>query len=139
MTTADSLRLFGLCPSDTELETIRRLLKREAELESSGSGAEREEDLALLCCVQLFARAQPEDILLIWSAKRSGMDLGGAIDVQLLCGMGLEETKRFLVSSEAPRSDEAYRYILECEESGDFKDFSRDEHLDHYRAYFEVL
>jgi hypothetical protein len=96
----ESLQRFGLVPPDEALLEIRALLAREAEAERLGKG--REEDLALLCCVQLFARGLLEDVLRIWNAKSAGMDLRAYLDVQLLCGAGLETTKpRSIISSNA--------------------------------------
>ncbi|NUS22045.1 MAG: hypothetical protein HOQ25_20035, partial [Mesorhizobium sp.] len=94
MNTKDSLQQFGLMPKDEDLPRIRELLAREAEHERKHEP--REEDLALLCCVQLFSRGLDEDILRIWDAKSSGFDLFSYLDVQLLCGKGLAPTKEFL-------------------------------------------
>lgn len=96
----------------------------------------REEDLALLCCVQLFSRGHLEDVLLIWDAKQSGFDLSCYLDIQLLCGAGLEATKRFLSSQEGGAAADALQYLRECEQSGDFDEFSPDKHLEGYRRYF---
>jgi hypothetical protein len=101
-------------------------------------GASREEDLALLCCVQLFARGLLEDVLRIWDAKSAGFDLGGLVDVQLLCGAGLQETMLFLASQPGPTAVAALDRICECESTGDFETFSPAEHLAHYRKYFGV-
>lgn len=84
MTTDDSIQRFGLVPAVAALPEIRGLLATEAEAERGGR--EREEDLALLCCVQLFARGLLEDVPRIWQAKRSGMDLGITIDVRPSAG-----------------------------------------------------
>jgi hypothetical protein len=134
MTAEESLAKFGLTPADESLPAIRALLAKEAEAERRGTM--REDDLALLCCVQLFSRGQLEDVLRIWDAKRSGMDLGSAIDVQFLCGAGLDETKAFLGKQETAAG--TLRYLKECEEAGDFRGFSPADHLEHYRAYFGV-
>ena len=70
----ESIQRFGLVPSDEALPHIRVLLAQQADAERHGRL--REEDLALLCCVQLFSRGQLEDVLRIWDAKQLGMDLG---------------------------------------------------------------
>jgi hypothetical protein len=88
--------------------------------------------------VQLFARGLLEDVLLIWDAKSAGFDLGCLIDVQLLCGAGLQETKRFLASQPGPEAIAALDRIDECESAGDFEAFAPAEHLAHYREYFGV-
>jgi hypothetical protein len=136
MNVEESLRRFGLVPSDESLPYIRQLLAREAEAERSGG--EREEDLALLCCVQLFSRGLSEDVLRIWDAKRSGMDLGSYLDVQLLCGAGLAETKRFLAAERGSAASKALEYLKGCEVAGAFAEFSPATYLEQYRQYFGV-
>lgn len=136
MTTEESLKQFGLIPSDGSLTTIRRLLAHEVQLEREFRGCEREEDLALLCCVQLFSRGQLDDVLRIWSAKAAGMDLGVTIDVQLLCGAGLDATKAFLAQRDEISAGKALAYIEDCERTDDFEDFSPESQLQLYRAYF---
>lgn len=134
MNVGESLRRFGLVPTDEALPEIRRLLAQEAAAERSGKG--REEDLALLCCVQLFSRGLLEDVLRIWDAKSAGFDLGSYLDIQFLCGAGLDETKRFLRSSATPAATAALRRIEECEDAGDFDGFSPAAHLATWRDYF---
>lgn len=86
--------------------------------------------------MQLFSRGYLEDVLRIWDAKQSGFDLSVALDVQLLCGAGLTETKAFLALHEDPKAARALEYILECEATDDFLDFSPASRLEWYRAYF---
>ncbi len=95
--------------------------------------------VAILCCVQLFSCGHLEDVLLIWSAKRSGFDLGCSLDVQFLCGAGLEETKRFLAAKGSREANEALEYILECEAAEDFDRFTPARYVDVYRRYFGVV
>ncbi|AKV00170.1 hypothetical protein AKJ09_06833 [Labilithrix luteola] len=137
MNVKESLKRFGLVPRHEALPKIRALLANEAEAERLGEG--REEDLALLCCVQLFARGLLEDVLLIWNAKSAGMDLGASLDVQLLCGAGLETTKSFLASQSRADAALALHYLVQCERAGDFEGFSPKEHLARYRDYFGPL
>lgn len=136
MNVEESLARFGLVPADEDLPEIREILAREAEAEHAGTA--REEDLARLCCVQLFSRGMAEDILRIWDAKMSGFDMGCIVDVQFLCGAGLDVTKRVLASQRDERAVEALRYISECEEAGDFAEFSPEAHLQGNREYFGV-
>jgi hypothetical protein len=131
---SESLQKYGLVPSDESLPHIRELLAKEAAAERND--LPREEDLALLCCVQLFSRGHLEDVLRIWDAKQSGFDLSCYLDIQLLCGAGLEATKRFLSSQERGIAAEALQYLRECEQSGDFDEFSPDTYLEGYRRYF---
>jgi hypothetical protein len=134
MTAAECLARYGLVPDDDALPAVRLLLAEEAA--SEREGRLREDDLALLCCVQLFSRGLLEDVLRIWDAKRAGMDLGSYLGVQLLCGAGLSETKQFLAGQPSPQAAEALAYISECEGAGDFEGFSPDEHLEYYGRYF---
>jgi hypothetical protein len=136
MNVEESLARFGLVPDDDALPEIRELLAREAEAERSGG--EREDDLALLCCVQLFARGYLEDVLRIWDAKSSGFDLGCYLDVQFLCGAGVAKTKAFLEASADVRAEAALAKIVSCEHAETFKNFSPAGHLAHYRRYFGV-
>jgi len=136
MNIEESLARFGLTPTNEVLPEIRSLLDREAEAERLGQP--REEDFALLCCVQLFSRGLVEDILRIWSAKSSGFDLGCYLDVQLLCGAGLAQTKAFLKSRPEMEAAEALHYIESCEASRDFDGFTPEVYLESYREYFGV-
>jgi len=136
MTASESLALFGLVPSESSLPQIRAILEREAELERTWQ--EREDDLAVLSCVQLFAYGSLEDVLRIWDAKRSGFDLGIMLDVQFLCGAGLAETKAFLMADSSESAKSALAYINKCEEAGDFEDFTPNGYLKFYRQYFSA-
>ena len=135
MTTEESLRRFGFVPTDESLPIIRELLAREAAAERAGQP--RESDLALLSCVQLFSRGLLEDVLRIWDAKRSGMDLGSVIDVEFLCGGGFEATKRFLAGESGAPAAEALAYIQK-HATDHFNNFSPHAHLAQYKAYFGV-
>jgi hypothetical protein len=134
MTVKQSLALYGLVPLDSALPQIRALLAHEVECERAGQP--REPDLALLCCVQLFARALVEDALRIWETKCSGFDLGCYLDIQLLCGAGLAETKTFLATDGSPAALSALKRIEECESTGDFEGFQAQKVLEHYQQYF---
>ncbi len=136
MTADDSLQRFGLVPTDQHLPEIRAILAAEAKAEREGR--DREDDLALLCCVQLFSRGLTEDVLRIWDAKSSGFDLGCAIDVQLLCGPGLTPTKEFLSNDTSSSARAALSTIVLCESSGDFEEFTPARQLEQYRRYFRV-
>ena len=136
MTCEESLKSYGLAPNEDSLDSIRHLLQEEIELECNGE--QREEDLALLCCVQLFASGLVEDSLLIWEAKNSGFDLGSYLDVHLLCGRGLERTKQFLTDHNSEESLAAFSYIEDCEKAGDFLNWSPESQIKYYRNYFGV-
>jgi len=136
MTAGESLQQFGLPPSDEALPRIRELLAAEAEAERCGRP--REEDLALLCCVQLFSRALPEDILRIWDAKCASVDLGDYLDADLLCGGGLDAAKKFLAASSGAAAAAALAHLVGREKLGHFDGFSPDGSLRNYRRYFKL-
>lgn len=136
MTAEESLRRFGLVPNDASLPEIRELLARETEAERNGTP--RAEDLAFLCSIQLFSRGLLEDVLRIWDAKVSGMDLGASIDIQLLCGPGLAETKAFLSGQATKEAAGALLCIQKCEAAGDFEDFSVASRMAQYGDYFGI-
>jgi hypothetical protein len=72
---------------------VRTTLRAEAERRGQGDG---DTALTKLCCVQLFNAGVLDDVLLIWQAKEASWDAHNAIDVQLLGGAGLKETKAYL-------------------------------------------
>ncbi|MEO7717528.1 MAG: hypothetical protein ABIY70_15115 [Capsulimonas sp.] len=146
MTTEESLALYGLTPKEADLPQIRAILDREAEIERNhynsavgrkGDPRQREDDLAMLSCVQLFAYGDLQDVLRIWDAKQTSMDMACYLDVQFLCGAGLEETKAYLSTLDSENAKEALEYILKCEGGGDFNGFSPQSQLAGYRRYFE--
>jgi len=130
--------LYGLPPDEANLNEIRQILTRETQLERLGNGNLREDDLAFLCCAQLFSKGHLEDVMLIWHAKTSGFDLGTYLDVQLLCGPGLEKTKQFLAEHNSDEAKLALNYIQECERSGDFDDWAPSDQTETYRTYFGI-
>jgi hypothetical protein len=76
-------------------------------------------------------------VLTIWDAEESSWDAHCSIDVQLLCGAGLQETKAYLAtnSSEAAAAA-ALGYLLACETAGDFTDFSVQGQARWYAKYY---
>jgi hypothetical protein len=86
----------------------------------------------------LFSRGLFEDVERIWDAKQSGFELSCYLDVQFLCGAGLDETKRFLAKQPFRAAGEALADINKCEQAGNFVDFSPERHLQTYREYFRV-
>ncbi|MFF0654819.1 MULTISPECIES: hypothetical protein [Micromonospora] len=60
----------------------------------------------------------------------------GSIDVQLLCGAGLDATKAYLEANGSDDATEALRYLLDCEAAGDFDDFSVAEQTRWRAAYY---
>lgn len=133
MTEDEALTRFGLAPQASDIPAVRDILV------SQITAAENEEDdsgLMKLCCIQLFTNGDSSDAMLIWAAKRSSFDNGINIDVQLLCGAGLERTKGHLKTLESQDAADALQYIKDCEASGDFERFATEQVLDYYRHYY---
>jgi hypothetical protein len=135
VTEEESLRRFGLRPTADNLEQVRAVLADQvmAERRSQGDG---DTELMKLCCVQLFNAGLLSDVLLIWRAKESSWDMHCSVDVQLLCGAGLEETKTYLAAEGTDDSAAALRYLLDCEAAGDLQDFSVARHSEFYANYY---
>lgn len=131
-----SLDRFGLRPKTKHLPEIRSLLRGRAarEQRQQGSG---DTELMRLCSVQLFHSGNREDILHIWRAKTSSWDANSSIEIQLLCGRGLQETVRFLAEHDDPGAAEALQRIRECEEAGAFDDFTVLGYRQLMRDYYE--
>jgi len=131
----EALDRFGLSPDDQSIEVVREMLIEEARKESQSQG-QSDTELMKLCCVQLFSRGSAEDSLLIWQAKTASMDADCSIDIQLMCGAGLDETKAFLANIHSQSATSALNRIRLCEESGDFERFSVRDYLGFYRSYY---
>jgi hypothetical protein len=86
---------FGLSPDPSVVPEIRRLIAEETAREGRGEG----NTLVLrLHALQLFNCGVLADVLLIWRAKRASFDASCAIEVELLCGRGLDATRQYLRS-----------------------------------------
>ncbi|MFE9017991.1 hypothetical protein ACFYNL_05330 [Streptomyces sp. NPDC007808] len=125
----------GLHPDGSGIDEVRVLLGEQTRLERQSQGY-GDTPLMKLCCVQLFHAAVPDDVLLIWKAKTASFDADCSIDIQLLCGGGLERTKAYLAAHPAKESQAALARLLYCEEAGDFDGFSPAEQSAAYAAYY---
>lgn len=125
------VNLYGIVPCKSNINEIRNLLSEEISNQNS-----EDHELLKTFCIQLFAIGCVEDTLLIWSAKRKDFDAGCYIDVQLLCGAGVEETVSYLNESNSLELREELDYLQKCIIEGDFNEFSRDSILDFYRGYY---
>lgn len=128
----ESLRRYGLQPSAGDLDEIRSILRAQAQLMQD----EQDTELMKLCCVQLFNAGHLDDVLTIWQAKESSWDAHCALDVQLLCGAGLDATKAHLAADGSEPAADALRYLTECEATGDFDDFSVDQQARWWAEYY---
>jgi hypothetical protein len=123
------LARYGLTPTGSDLAEVRTLLVALTE-----QGPEADTTVMKLCCVQLFNNGSLDDVLAIWRAKECSWDAHASIDVQLLCGAGLDETKAYL--SERLDGHEALEYLFSCEAAGDFEHFSVKDRADWYAEYY---
>lgn len=133
----ESLGRYGLRPASSDLDQIRELLGTQVarERQSQGNG---DTDLMKLCCVQLFNAGLLNDVLVIWRAKESSWDAHCSIDVQLLCGAGLEATKEYLAAEGSHSASAALDYLRRCEAARDFTDFSVENQSRWYSRYYRV-
>lgn len=105
-----------MCQEKKDWETVRQRLRSQSALSSK----EQNLDLMKNDCLQLFDAGSVSDVLLIWLAKTSNLDAHFAIDVHLLCGPGIEATKKYLLSNGNADALAALQYIVDCEKAGDF-------------------
>jgi len=77
-------------------------------------------DSIMLACYLLGLHKNVEDCLRIWNAKTTDFDSFCYVDIQLVPFAGLNETIAFLKNVEKADAQEALKYILKCQESGDF-------------------
>jgi hypothetical protein len=133
LTTEEHLGTYGFVPADEDLPAIRALLDRELTARGEGTAVD---DLALLCCVQLFSRGHFEDIGRIWAAKNTDFDFDCMIEAHLLCGAGVDATKAHLKAQSDP---ELLAALANIEAWGDeLDDFEPSSHLEFYRGYFQT-
>ncbi|WP_418961069.1 hypothetical protein [Streptomyces tritici] len=135
------LARYGLHPRGRDLDAVRELLAEQTRRERKSQG-HGDTILMKLCVVQLFTAAAAgatgptDDVLLIWRAKRASFDAGCSIDVQLLCGGGLDATKAYLAGLGTEEGEAALRWITHCEESEDFEEFTPAGWAAYYAEYY---
>lgn len=135
MTIEQWLTQFRVRIDENNISTIRAALASatKAELSSQGDG---DTELMRLCALQLFGVGHTEDTTLIWRAKTSSMDADASIDIQLLCGAGLEATKEHLNGLGTQESNEILRRLESSEAAGDFAGFSVDAFFEENEEYY---
>jgi hypothetical protein len=116
----DVIERFGVPPRREDLEEIRRELEAWAELERNDDDTSDTLVMKSLCFL-LFTAGQVKDSIAIWRAKTASFDAGCSIDVQLLCGAGFRETRRYLETLDSDEARAALTYITECDAAGDFE------------------
>jgi hypothetical protein len=125
------LARFGLVPRAEDLPEIRALVHSV----TADKNRDSNEPLKTLC-VLLFSVGEPRDSLLIYNAKMSSFDAGCYIDIQLVCGAGIERTKGFLLNSHEPEAQKLLDYLEGCISAGDFEGFTPAGYLELYREYY---
>ncbi len=135
MTCDEALQKFGLPASPESRDRIRQLLADEIELEKRGEGGE---EMLRVLCLQLFSLGSIEDALLIWEAKQSSFDACCGLDIQFLCGAGLEVTKEYLARSGDPAAPAALEHLIGSEESRDFEGWIPQKSIERYRSYYGI-
>jgi hypothetical protein len=131
MDESEILARFGLVPRAEDLPEIRALLETATADKSRDWG----ESLKTLC-IQLFSAGEPSDALLIYKAKMSSFDAACYIDIQLVCGAGIERTKAFLRGCPEPEAEKLLDDLESCISSGDFEGFTPAGYLELYRRYY---
>lgn len=134
--TEKHIGIYGLCPTrHDQLAAIRAILVYETGRERQRQGQGNTE-LMKLCCVQLFSQGVLGDIPIIWDAKSASMDSDCSVDIHLLCGAGLDESKSFLRNTGADWACHALMRIEQCEYAGDFEGYTIDEQMGFYEEYY---
>ena len=133
----ECLARFGLRPVTGDLPAIRDILSAHSVAERRAQG-EGDTDVMKLCCVQLFHSGDLSDVLRIWTAKRCSMDSNGAIDVQLLCGHGLDGTEKYLAAQHGDAAAEALDYLRQCEAAGDFEEFDLADYSAGWHRWYRI-
>ena len=133
MTDDDAIERFGLPAAKGHRRDLCDLL--EAELSKVAEG---EADEALIKCLvaQLFSIGEVEDSLRIWEAKAASFDLMCGLDVQFLCGAGIERTRDYLVSGDSRDAKDALKYLNECIGTGDFAEWTPELWVENSRRYY---
>ena len=135
MTEDDALAMFGMPADIAVLPRIKVLLRALAEKERSAQGA-GDTELMKLLCVHLFWHGNVEDSVLVWEAKSSSMDADGSIDIQLICGAGLDVTSGFLRRQGTREALDALQRLEDSVASGDFESFSLDDYRTFWTDYY---
>jgi hypothetical protein len=124
---------FGLPAKPADRSAIIAALEEQICREADEAG---DQFLMRLLCAQLFSLGVAEDALLVWRAKSCNFDTHCGIDVQFLCGAGLEQTKEFLRGEGSDAALEALNYIAKCE--SDFAEFTVERVLQQAQTFYRI-
>lgn len=131
--TEELIKKYTLTPAEEKRLEILQLYNEEISIEN----IDDHEYLKTLC-ILLFSIGDVRDSLLVWKAKSKDFDAGAYIDIQLLCGAGLQQTKSFLEDENTIDSKKALEYLVKTETTGDFEDFDKEKVINFYKNYYRV-
>ena len=129
-----ALARFGLPARPEDRDAIITALNEQMALEADEVG---DQFLMRLLCAQLFSLGRVEDSLRVWRAKSCNFDTHCGIDVQFVCGAGLEPTKAYLRAVGGDDASDALDYLAKCEAGGDFDGFSPELVVQQARAFYK--
>lgn len=135
MTDEDAIKQFGLPSAPEYRDAIRAAFEAEMVKEDAEEG---DHELIKCLSVQLFSIGNVEDSLFIWKTKSSSFDFMLGLDVQFMCGAGVEDTKEYLRGLKSEVGAEALEYLEECIDGGDFDDWTPEKWISYYRFYYHL-
>ncbi|MBL8678639.1 MAG: hypothetical protein JNK05_05715 [Myxococcales bacterium] len=127
-----------LCDPGYELD--ERGLSRARERLAALAAAEREDpgccDAAIvrLICAQLFSVGELSDVLRIATARAASDATRAAVELELLCGAGLDATMSWLEASTDPIARDALGELRSARRAGGFDHVSREDVRSRHRA-----
>ncbi len=130
---AAALSRHGLPAKLADRPMIVTALEEQIVLETREEG---DQYVMRLLCVQIFSLGLAEDAPVIWRAKSCNFDTMCGIDVHLLCGAGLEQTKSFLEGADTEDAVEALAHLRKCEACGNLDGFSVERASAEHREYY---
>lgn len=133
MTCGEALERFGLPSDPSHRDELLILLDEERH---KAAQEDADPDLLRCLCAQLVSIGDVRDSLPIWQVKSATFDLMCGLDIQFLCGAGVDATRAYLGSVGSEESGEALEYLDKCVAAGDFIDWTPDQCVSYYRSYF---
>ncbi|MCU4743425.1 hypothetical protein [Natronoglomus mannanivorans] len=130
---------FGLPPNPETVPAIRQALRVELERTELGGSADTVDWPSIrFYCVALFAHGDPVDAPLVWRARDAAPAVAGGIDVELLCGGGLERTLAALRADGSVATDGALESLSRAVAESVFDDWTPVDYLTYWRQYYGV-
>ncbi|QJE96450.1 hypothetical protein [Luteolibacter luteus] len=133
----EALERFGLPAGPGHREALLVLLDEERNKAAQDKADhDGDPDLLRCLCAQLVSIGDVRDSLPIWRAKSASFNLMSGLDVQFLCGAGVDATRDYLGSIGTEESGKALEYLDQCVAAGDFDAWTPDQCVSSYRRYF---